>query len=372
YIYDKALNLDPLTFEQAFTLYNTAPTSQLSYIAHCIRMLKKPGNIVTWQIDRNINITNSCISGCKFCNFHCRPSEHEKIFLTDIDEYSKKIGETLALGGDQILLQGGLHPDLDINYYETLFKELKRRFRAIKLHALGPPEIFHIARISGITVTQTLSRLIDAGLESLPGAGAEILDNEVRKRISPAKCSADQWLDVMRIAHRMGLATSATMMYGHVETPKHRVQHLLKIRDLQNECPSGNYGFLAFIPWIFCSKGTALASEMAKTDTTITNTSDTTQQQFSSLEYLRIIAMSRILLNNIDNIQTSWLTVGVPTAQLSLYGGANDMGSIMIEENVVSSAGATNSLDAHAMRDVIIQAGFTPRLRDQKYNFREL
>lgn len=358
-IYKKALGAEDLSADEALFLYRNAPLAELSYVAHTLRMLHKPNDIVTWQIDRNVNITNSCISGCKFCNFHCRPAEREKVFITSLDEYDTKIEETLRLGGDQLLLQGGLHPELDINYYVTLFKELKRRFPAIKLHALGPPEIFHIARISGITVERTLELLVDAGLDSLPGAGAEILDNDVRKRISPAKCDADQWLDVMRTAHRMNLATSATMMYGHVETDSQRIAHLLKIRDLQAECPAGNYGFIAFIPWVFRGMGTRLEAEIGHHD-------------ISQTEFLRMIAISRIVLNNVKNIQSSWLTLGVPAAQMSLHGGANDMGSIMIEENVVSSAGAHNTLNALNMQLAIIDAGFTPELRDQKYQYRDI
>jgi cyclic dehypoxanthinyl futalosine synthase len=238
-------------------------------------------------------------------------------------------------------------------------KELKRRYPDVKLHALGPPEVDYIARRSSLTVEQTLERLRLAGLDSLPGAGAEILDNEIRKRISPGKCSADRWCEVMHIAHTMGFATSATMMYGHIETIDQRLVHLEKVRTLQSQVPDGMLGFLAFIPWIFRSTGTRLETE------------DGVTTRFSSVEYLRLIAISRLMLNNIPNIQASWLTVGAQTAQLSLWGGANDMGSIMIEENVVSSAGAHNQFDANGMKAAIRQAGFTPRLRDQKYNLRE-
>ena len=221
----------------------------------------------------------------------------------------------------ELLLQGGLHPRLDITFYENLFRELKRRYPSLRLHALGAPEVAHIARISSLDDETVLRRLMDAGLDSLPGAGAEILDNGVRRRISPGKPDADRWIEVMHTAHRLGLPTSATMMYGHVETPRQRVEHLLRIRDLQARCPEGNPGFLAFIPWIFRSTGTELEREGVVSD-------------FSPLEYLRIIALSRIVLYNIPNIQASWLTVGKATAQMALHGGANDMGSIMIEENV--------------------------------------
>ena len=354
-IYRKALALDPLTEGEALQIYRSAPLAELMLAADALRR-EQAGDpqVVTWQIDRNVNITNVCISGCKFCNFHCKPHQSDKAYITTIEEYDAKIRETLALGGDQLLLQGGLHPKLDIVFYEELFRELKRRFPQLRLHALGAPEVAHIARISRLDPETVLLRLIAAGLDSLPGAGAEILDNGVRRAISPGKPDADTWLAVMRIAHRLNLPTSATMMYGHLETPRQRIEHLIKIRDLQAECPSGNYGFIAFIPWVFRSSGTRLEREGVVPDT-------------SAAEYLRIIAMSRLVLNNIRNIQASWLTVGKTTARIALHGGANDMGSIMIEENVVSSAGAHNSFDAEGIQQAIREAGFIPRLRNQKY-----
>lgn len=356
-LYHKALDRENLTAEEAEFLFREAPLGELMLVADTLRRRAVGKNEVTWQIDRNVNITNVCVSGCKFCNFHCKPHQTDRAYITTPDEYARKIAETLALNGDQLLLQGGLHPKLDITWYEELFRELKRRFPQIKLHALGPPEVFHIARISGIDVETTLRRLMAAGLDSLPGAGAEILDNDVRRRISPGKCSADQWLDVMAAAHRLGLATSATMMYGHVETIRQRMEHLVKIRDLQARKPEGAYGFIAFIPWIFRGEGTKLEQEG------ITG-------RFSPVEYVRMIAVSRIVLNNIRNIQASWLTVGKATAQVALHAGANDMGSIMIEENVVSSAGARNRFDAEGIQAAIREAGFEPRLRDQKYGYR--
>lgn len=360
-IFDKALRREDLTADEALEVYENAPLADLAAVADALRRTAVADqDVVTWQIDRNVNTTNVCISGCRFCNFHCRPHESGKAFVTTIEEYRSKIAETLALGGDQLLLQGGLHPELGIEYYESLFRGLKSEFPQIKLHALGAPEVAHIARISSLTVEHALRRLMAAGLDSLPGAGAEILDDAVRRRISPAKPSAGSWLDTMRTAHRLGLATSATMMYGHIETPRHRMEHLIKIRDLQAECPSGNYGFTAFIPWIFRSDGTALEREGVATG------------QFSPTGYLRIIAISRLVLNNIRNIQASWLTVGKSTAQMALHCGANDMGSIMIEENVVSAAGARNRLGVIEIQDAIREAGFTPRLRDQKYNYRTL
>ena len=358
-IYDKCRRREPLSREEAYRLYDEAPLQELALVADEVRRAVVPDpQVVTWQIDRNVNITNVCISGCKFCNFHCKPHQTDRAFITTMEQYCEKIDRTLRLGGDQLLLQGGLHPGLKIDFYERLFSGLKSRYPSLRLHALGAPEVAHIARISGLTTLETLRRLMAAGLDSLPGAGAEILDSDVRRAISPAKPSVEKWLDVMHEAHCLNLPTSATMMYGHVETPHQRIDHLLRIRDLQTRCPEGNYGFIAFIPWIFRSTGTELERQGVET-------------RFSPLEYLRIIAVSRLMLHNIPNIQASWLTVGKATAQAALHSGANDMGSIMIEENVVSSAWAHNSFDAEGIQSAIREAGFIPRLRDQLYRMRK-
>ena len=358
-IFARAKDRVALSREEAYWLWEEAPLEKLAAVADEVRRNVVPDpNVVTWQIDRNVNITNVCISGCKFCNFHCKPHEVEREFITTIEEYCPKIERMLELGGDQLLLQGGLHPKLGVEFYEELFRELKSLYPQVRLHALGAPEVAHVAKVSGIPTRQALERLVAAGLDSLPGAGAEILVERVRKYISPAKPSVEQWLEVMHEAHEMNLPTSATMMYGHVETPRERIDHLLTIRDLQARCPEGNWGFVAFIPWIFRSTGTRLEREGVKS-------------HFSPLEYVRVIAVSRLILNNIRNIQASWLTVGKPTAQLALHSGANDMGSIMIEENVVSSAGAHNSFDADGIQKAIREAGFEPRLRDQLYRERE-
>ena len=356
-IFDKALNRERLTREEAIALWN-APLPKLAAAADQLRCKSVDDpSVVTWQIDRNVNITNVCISGCRFCNFHCKPHQTERHFITTLEEYIPKIEEMFALGGDQLLLQGGLHPALGIDYYEELFRTLTERFPTLRLNALGAPEVAHIAKISGITTRETLERLHRAGLSSLPGAGAEILVERVRKIISPAKPSAEEWLRVMHEAHELNIPTTATMMYGHVESTEERIEHLMRLRDLQAECPDGHYGFTAFIPWIFRSEGTQL-EQMGYTT------------RFSPSEYLRIIAVSRLILNNIRNIQASWLTVGKATAQVALHSGANDMGSIMIEENVVSSAGANNRFDAEGIQQAIREAGFTPRLRDQLYRLR--
>lgn len=356
----KCIEGQRLSDSEALSLWNDYSCTELFAAADQLRrqMVDDP-RVVTWQIDRNVNITNVCLSGCKFCNFHCRPREKDKAFITTFEQYFQKIEETIARGGDQLLLQGGLHPKLGIDFYETLFRTLKQRYPSVKLHALGAPEVAHIARISGLGLEQTLDRLVASGLDSLPGAGAEILDDEVRRRISPAKPSVEQWCEVMKIAHRMNLPTSATMMYGHVETVEQRVAHLQLIRSLQEQCPDGHYGFVAFIPWIFRSAGTVLEAEGVVSS-------------FSATEYLKIIAVSRLILNNVRNIQASWLTVGKQTAQLALDVGANDMGSIMIEENVVWSAGAHNSFDADGICLAIREAGYEPQLRDQLYRPRTL
>lgn len=360
HILEKALERETLTRDEAYALYDHAPLQLLANVADTLRRsaVDDP-TVVTWQIDRNVNITNVCKSGCRFCNFHCKPHEDDKAYITTMAEYRTKIDEALRLGADQLLLQGGLHPRLGIDFYETLFRQLKKEYPMLRLNALGAPEISHIATISNLTTVEVLQRLKAAGLDTLPGAGAEILAEDVRKRISPAKPSAREWVRVMHEAHKLGIPSTATMMYGHVETPHQRIDHLLTIRDLQALKPAGARGFTAFIPWVFCPKGTALEREGIA-------------PQFSATEYLRIIAMSRIVLHNIRNIQASWLTVGKEVAEIALNSGANDMGSIMIEENVVSSAGASTRFDKEAMQATIRRAGFTPRLRDQLYNYREI
>ncbi|MDR3227202.1 MAG: CofH family radical SAM protein [Prevotellaceae bacterium] len=356
-IFRKAISLQPLSAEELLQLYKFTPTSELMFVANELRQIHVPGNGVSWQIDRNVNITNVCISGCKFCNFHCKPHEIEKSYTTTINEYCNKIEELIKLNGDQLLLQGGLHPKYGLSFYKNLFEELKKRYPHIKLHALGPPEIAHIARLEKKSYREILESLIDSGLDSLPGAGAEILCNRVRKQLSPAKPDSQAWFDVMREAHKLNLPTSATMVFGHIETLEERIEHLIKIRNLQDEKPQNVYGFLAFICWTMQMSGTKLGNE-------------TCNKSVSTDEYIRTIAISRIALNNITNIQASWLTVGKNVAQIALHSGANDMGSIMIEENVVSSAGVTNKFDADGIKNAICEAGFTAWLRNQKYEAR--
>ena len=355
----RALHFDFLSLEEGVHLYHHADTASLMFVANELRKIQVPSGKVTWQIDRNVNTTNVCIANCKFCNFFRRPG-HDESYITDIETYKVKIEETFRLGGDQLLLQGGHHPDLGLAFYADLFKKLKELYPDLKLHALGPPEIAHVAKLEGLSHTAVLSALKDAGMDSLPGAGAEILNDRVRRLISKGKCGGQEWLDVMRAAHQLDITTSATMMFGHVETIEERFEHLVWIRQVQSEKPKDANGFLAFIPWPFQDDGTLLKRLRG-----ISN-------NVSADEYIRMIALSRIMLPNVKNIQASWLTVGKATAQLCLHAGANDFGSIMIEENVVSAAGAPHRFTANGIQQSIKAAGFEPQLRGQKYNYRDL
>ncbi|MFY8172595.1 MAG: CofH family radical SAM protein, partial [Sphingobacteriaceae bacterium] len=337
-----------------------ASTPDLMFVANELRKIKKNNQQeVTWIIDRNLNTTNVCIANCKFCNFFRRPG-HEESYITSIEEYKEKIEETIRYGGEQLLLQGGHHPDLGLAYYVDLFKSLKDLYPNLKLHSLGPPEIAHIAKLEKASHTEVLTALKAAGLDSLPGAGAEILNDRVRRLISKGKCTGREWLDVMRAAHQLDITTSATMMFGHVETIHERFEHLAWIREVQSEKPAHAKGFLAFIAWPFQDDGTLL-----KRIRGIKNT-------ISGDEYIRMTALSRIMLPNVENIQASWLTVGKEVAQICLHAGANDFGSIMIEENVVSAAGAPHRFTSNGIQQAIREAGFVPQLRNQQYEFRDL
>ncbi len=340
-------------------MLENAATADLMYAGNALRQRQVPGNIVTWIIDRNSNTTNVCVANCKFCNFYRRPG-HDESYITTLDEYRVKIKELFRFGGEQLLLQGGHHPDLGLDFYCKLFRDLKAEFPSLKLHALGPPEIAHITKLEKSTHREVLKALQEAGLDSLPGAGAEILSDRVRRLISKGKCGGQEWLDIMRAAHQLRLTTSATMMFGHVETNLERMEHLVAMRQVQSEKPADAKGFLAFIPWPFQDEGTLLQKLKRARNTC---TAD---------EYVRMIALSRIMLPNIINIQASWLTVGKSTAQICLHSGANDFGSIMIEENVVSAAGAKFRFTAQGIQDAIREAGYEPRLRNQQYEFREL
>jgi cyclic dehypoxanthinyl futalosine synthase len=355
----RALAFDFLTIEEGKFLFENVPTSELMFVANELRKIQKPDGKVTWIIDRNVNTTNVCIANCKFCNFYRIPG-HAEAYTTTIEQYKTKIDETFKYGGEQLLLQGGHNPDLGLSYYVNLFKELKKLYPTLKLHSLGPPEVAHIAKLEGKSHIEVLSALMEAGLDSLPGPGAEILNDRVRRMISKGKCSGREWLDVMRAAHQLRLTTSATMMFGHIETLEERFEHLVLLRQVQSEKPADAKGFIAFIPWPFQDEGTLL------------NRVKGVRNHVTGDEYIRMIAMSRIMLPNVVNIQASWLTVGKSVAQVCLHAGANDFGSIMIEENVVSAAGAPHRFTSDGIQEAIREAGFEPQLRNQQYEFREL
>jgi cyclic dehypoxanthinyl futalosine synthase len=326
-------------------LEKEADLHQLGFLANSIRQTKNPEKRVTYVIDRNINYTDICISACKFCAFFKSPEKKEGYLIT-FEELAEKIRETQALGGTQILLQGGLHPGQPLEYYEEMVSFIKAT--GIHVHGFSPPEICHFAGISGLPVKKVLERLIAAGLGSIPGGGAEILSDRVRQLTSPRKCTADEWIEVMEEAHSQGLRTTATMMFGHLETKEERLEHLRRLRQLQDR----SHGFTAFIPWPFQPRNTVLA-EVEKT---------------TALEYLRMLALSRIYLDNFDNIQASWVTQGPKIAQLALFFGANDFGSTMIEENVVAAAGVSFRLSEQEIRRLVTDAGFMPAQRLMDYS----
>jgi cyclic dehypoxanthinyl futalosine synthase len=358
-LFKKSLNGEFLSVEEGMLLFDNAALTELMLVADELRKKQVPHGKVTWIIDRNLNTTNVCIANCKFCNFYRIPG-HKDAYITDIETYKKKIDETIRYGGDQLLLQGGHHPQLGLSFYVNLFKELKRLYPNIKLHALGPPEVAHITKLEKSTHRKILLALKDAGLDSLPGPGAEILTDRVRRLISKGKCGTQEWLDIMLEAHQLNITTSATMMFGHVETLQERFEHLVKLREVQARKPGYAKGFIAFIPWTFQDADTLLAKIRGVHNLT------------TAEEYIKMIAMSRIMLPNIKNIQASWLTVGKQVAQVCLHAGANDFGSIMIEENVVSAAGAPHRFTSKGIQQAIIEAGFEPQLRNQQYEFRAM
>ncbi|THB71278.1 MAG: dehypoxanthine futalosine cyclase [Desulfobulbaceae bacterium] len=348
--YSNLINAKRLTDDEFIGLYHSLDLVSLGGLANLVRQQKHDHKIVTYVIDRNINYTDICISACKFCAFYKGP-EHTQGSVLSKDELLEKIDQTKALGGTQILLQGGLHPDLPLSFYETMVRDIKRT--GMHLHGFSPPEICHFASISGFSIDKVLDRLIEAGLDSIPGGGAEILCDRVRTLTAPNKCSADQWIAVMEMAHKKGLRTTATMMFGHVETIEERLEHLRRLRELQDKTG----GFTAFIPWPFQSDNTPLRTEE-------------TNQKFrtTGYEYLRMLALSRIYLDNFDNIQASWVTQGPKVAQLSLMFGANDFGSTMIEENVVAAAGVSFLLSEDEIKRLIEDAGMIPRQRRMDYS----
>ena len=336
---------------EALELYRSAPTPVLGQLADAIRERKHPERVVTYIIDRNVNYTNICVAKCNFCAFYREVGSPDG-YVLGFDELFRKIDETIAVGGVQLLLQGGHNPDLPLSWYEDLFRAVKDRYPAFKLHALSPPEVVHLSRLSQLTPPEVIARLMAAGLDSIPGGGAEILVDRVRKLLHCyTKATSDEWLDVMRHAHRAGLRTTATMMYGTVETDEERIEHMMRLRDLQDETG----GFTAFITWSFQPDHTELGGERQITEAT-------------GVDYLRTLALARIVLDNFDNLQASWVTQGGKVGQLSLAYGANDMGSVMIEENVVRAAGASYCMDEIEIVRNIEDAGFAAKRRSMHYD----
>jgi cyclic dehypoxanthinyl futalosine synthase len=345
-IVEKVRSGGRVSADEALELYRHAPTGLLGQLADSIRARRHPDGIVTYIIDRNVNYTNVCVAKCNFCAFY-RPVGSADGYVLGFDELFRKIDETIAVGGVQLLLQGGHNPDLPLSWYEDLFRAIKERYPSFKLHALSPPEVIHLSRLSQLSVESVLRRLIDAGLDSVPGGGAEILVDRVRKLLHCyGKATADEWLDVMRHAHRAGLKTTATMMYGTVETDEERLEHMLRLRAVQDETS----GFTAFITWSYQPDHTELAGVEA-----------------TGVDYLRTLAIARVVLDNFDNLQASWVTQGGKVGQLSLAYGANDMGSVMIEENVVRAAGASYCMDEVEIVRNIEDAGFEARRRNMHY-----
>ncbi len=336
-----------MTRQEALELFRSDDLIGIGMAADAVRRKWHPEGIVSYIIDRNINYTNLCTEYCSFCAFY-RPMGHVEGYVLPHEVIYRKIQETLDLGGTGVLMQGGLHPGLKIEWYEDLFRGIKRRF-PIHLHCLSAPEVTNIAEVSGLNLRDTIARLREAGLDSIPGGGAEILDDEVRHRISRLKCSVREWLDVHRTAHELGMRTTATMMFGCGETLEQRMNHLELVRNLQEETG----GFTAFIPWTFQRENTSLGRFV--------------KEEATAVEYLQTLAISRIFLDNIENVQSSWVTQGLKTCQLGLRFGGNDVGSIMIEENVVSAAGAHHRAGEEELRRIIRDAGFIPRQRDTLY-----
>jgi cyclic dehypoxanthinyl futalosine synthase len=346
-ILDRVLAGKRMTVEECTLLLKSYDVAAMGVAADQVRQRRHPHDVVTYIIDRNINYTNVCNVVCTFCAFYRRPGAPDT-YVRTIDEICEKIDETIALGGTGVLMQGGLHPDFGIEWYEDLLRTLHAKYPDFQLHCFSPPEIHNIHLISGLDYETIMMRLKEAGLYSLPGGGGEILDDEVRNRVS-TKCTTDEWLGVMRAVHRVGLRSTATMMFGIGDSIVHRVRHLQRIRDLQDETG----GFTAFIPWTFQRENTALGRRI--------------KDEPTGMDYLKMLAVSRLYLDNIENFQSSWLTQGLKLGQVALRFGANDMGSIMIEENVVSAAGAHNRADEKMLRYLIREAGFIPQQRDILY-----
>jgi len=345
-IKQKVLNSERINEAESLTLFREGNLYDLGFLADFIRKKMHPGPFVTYVIDRNINYTDICISACKFCAFYKAPEDPEGTVIS-FEELEQKIAETKELKGTQILLQGGLHPEKPLEFYEEMLRFIKKT--GIHIHAFSPPEICHFSKLSGLSVAEVIERLKESGLDSIPGGGAEILSDRVRKEAAPRKCSADEWIEVMRQAHLQGMRTTATMMFGHIESLEERLEHLMRIRNLQDQTG----GFTAFIPWPFQPDNTAFSGIHKAT----------------AHSYLKMLAWSRIVLDNIDNIQASWVTQGPKIAQVSLFFGANDFGSTMIEENVVAAAGVSYRLSEKGIRNLVEGAGFVPQQRTMDYTF---
>lgn len=345
-ILDKAYEGSRLTPEDGLRLLESNAFASLAKAADAVTQRLHSENYRTYNIDRNINYTNICHSGCRFCAFYRRPGDNEG-YVLGLEDLHRKIEETIALGGNQILLQGGMNPGLTIDWYEKLLRDIKLHYPTINVHGFSPPEIEHIAKISALSIEEVLRRLKDAGLGSLPGGGAEILVDSVRNQVSPCKCSADNWLDVCRTWHKMGGRGSATMMFGHVETLMDRIEHLHRLRQLQDETG----GFTAFICWTFQPGNTDLSQV----------------KKVGAFEYLKTLAVSRLFLDNFPNLQASWVTQGLAVGQLAMRCGANDFGSLMIEENVVAAAGTSFKTTENEIRRAISETGYTPRKRNVFY-----
>jgi cyclic dehypoxanthinyl futalosine synthase len=349
-----------LSADQALMLLREGDLLDLGAAAADMRRRIVPGDEVTFIVDRNVNYTNVCVSECRFCAFYAS-ADSEAAYVLTREELAEKVAETIGLEGTAILLQGGMHPDLGIEWYEAMLRDIKSDHPSIHVHGFGPPEVFHIAKVSGVSVREVLERLRAAGLDSLPGGGAEILVDRVRGHVSPRKATSDQWLDVMREAHRLDISTTATMMFGGLETLEERVEHLMRIREVQDEAVAdGHVGFRAFIPWSFQPGNTALAEdEYSATGVAL--------EAASGWDYLRTLAVSRLALDNVRNVQASWVTQGGKIGQIALAFGSNDMGSTMIEENVVAAAGTRFMLARDELVRLIADAGFTPVQRDTLY-----
>jgi cyclic dehypoxanthinyl futalosine synthase len=346
HIADRIRGGERLSVDEALTLYRGAPTALLGQLADLVRSRKHPDDIVSYIIDRNVNYTNVCVARCAFCAFY-RPVGSPEGYVLGFDELFRKIDETMAVGGVQVLLQGGHNPDLPLMWYEDLFRAVKERYPSFNLHALSPPEVIHLSRLSQLSVSEVLDRLVTAGLDSMPGGGAEILVDRVRRLLNCyGKATADEWLDVMRQAHQRRLRTTATMMYGTVETDEERLEHLFRLRELQDETG----GFTAFIAWSYQPYHTELGGTEA-----------------TGIDYLRTLAIARLVLDNFDSLQSSWVTQGGKVGQLSLAFGANDMGSVMLEENVVRAAGASYCMDEVEIVRNIEDAGFVAKRRNMHY-----